>query len=348
MSASIYDVESKGFLPADDPVIDVEREEFVSFNLLMRDLPRLLEVCEDINYAIANYTPRLLEGFQAVKSQLSAEEKIALRRDLAFLRAACVKANCKKGRDGADVPESVAAPLEELSREAGVQPTLNYYLYILNNFWRPDPQTSRCLGNMRMIRRFTCQIDEEWFATIHWIYDLLAGEMMEKIIHCHEFAVNNDVEWFVCSMNDIAAIGQKMTGVLLRLGDACHPILYFNNIRPYQRATADCEIGAQNPFYRVLDVCFGVQLDKKAAASYRSICRQYFTPKQIDCVKNFEAVPPLARLAVDLKDERAYRAYNYAAEAAEQIKNIQKNLFRVYVYDRQMEQDGGGMAPLRP
>ena len=146
----------RGFLPENDPTCYVQGTD--DLNEVLVYLPYHFKSGKIRE--LANKLPRLWESLDF--NSLSTGELRSLRRDYGFLAAAYHFARDREKSNY--LPDTIAIPLYRLSQLLGVQrPTLSYFSYALDNWWRPNPNLPIQLDNLRTLRHFVYTMDEEWF-----------------------------------------------------------------------------------------------------------------------------------------------------------------------------------------
>ena len=177
------------FLPLGDPIFGVSRWLCLRpLDELMSSLHKLIETT-DVSHAVMHYLWNFESDFYEIWHLLTINEKIALRRDLAILEAVICNTD---GASDARALSIIRPVLCKLSVEASAVSELTYNLYVLNNFRRINPKEPRKMGNLRMIRRFTNLIDEEWLIIIHCACAVLAEQLLEEMGKCHDSVVSDD------------------------------------------------------------------------------------------------------------------------------------------------------------
>jgi len=297
-------VKSRVFLPPEDPIVEYRRAGLSVLNQVMFDLPELIEVC-DVASAIDKWLGRFSVIFQEIKHLLSDREKTALRRDLMFLDSIVTNTDAK---------EMITPVLQELLQEENAVQELTYNLYVLNNFRRIDLEKPRKLSNLRMIRRFTNSIDEEWFVMTHCACAALAEQLVEEVMLCLNSAFANNGFEVACRLHTISNYEIKMAEDLERVYDACDLQNFSECVFPFLKGF-NLE---ENPLFQILDAFYGVQHSDKSRGALKAI-RRRMSPSQIRAIEIVEAMRcPVHDLFTDYSIRSAF---NRAVEGFCLIRN---------------------------
>ena len=73
------------------------------------------------------------------------------------------------------LPKWLSMPWLLVSQALGRRPMLDYAGCVLNNWERIDPERPLKPSNLRLLRRFTGLVDEEWFFKTHIIIEVGLG-----------------------------------------------------------------------------------------------------------------------------------------------------------------------------
>lgn len=305
-------VKSRVFLPPEDPVVIYKKECLKEFNQLMIHLPEFI-VSGKLAWEIDHHLGYMPHWFGGVKNVLTDNEKVALRRDLAFLQSAlrnseeCFDKSC------------ISKILTELSEEEGTAPELSYHLYVLNNFQRKDSLFSRELGNLKSVRRFTSLVDEEWFILTHLACALYGEQLLEHIIKCLDIMDSgNSVNVVGIYLRNINLILEQIQRRLDRLHEACSPAVFRDKVFPYMSRFEPEE----NPLLHILDAFYGVSHGEAGVNECIKNARKYMTLNQVRCVELIEAVSPIRNFIQKSDNQVLQRLFNRGMMSLVSIRGI--------------------------
>jgi indoleamine 2,3-dioxygenase len=218
----------RGFLPAEDPLIEFPREsELAALDRLGRDLPSLLHENSFRAWARELRIPPLPER------PLSLPETRLYYVRLGFLASAYVN---QVGQEPATVlPHNIAVPLCALCRRLDRPPILSYDGYALFNWKKFDPAGPIALGNIDTIQNFVHLYDEHWFILVHVEIEALAAGTLSAIEAGARALAAGDESGLGAAVASLAQALWAQVETLRRIPEKMDPALYYKTFRPYIR-----------------------------------------------------------------------------------------------------------------
>lgn len=159
----------------------------------------------------------------------------ALFRDYSFLLSAYILEPCDinwrksneygLGRDR--VPKSVAIPISILAAKQGSRPFMEYsYSYAPNNYKKIDPQEECIFDNMRAVRMFAGNEDENGFMMVHVAMGNYSGRLVKHVEETIEAAKNRDREAFNKALVNVNQTSNIINSVFSTMWYRSRPAAY--------------------------------------------------------------------------------------------------------------------------
>jgi indoleamine 2,3-dioxygenase len=309
--------ETRGFLPADDPI---------------RELP---PACADWQSLAAELPKRLLTGSvrRAVRSLAPFDPGAvpdgpplrAAMRALSFLAHAYVW----EGPGPADrLPAALAVPWCGLAERLGRPPVLSYASYALDNWRRLEPAGPLALDNLCLLQNFLGGLDEDWFVTVHVAIEAAAAPILRSVGPALAAAAACDGAALEAQLEPIAGALEEVVRLLGRMPERCDPVVYYRRVRPFihgwknhpdlpdglvyegvarfggepQRLRG--ETGAQSAIVPVLDALLGVPHADDPLRAYLDEMRGYMPPAHRAFLAAVEGAGPLRPAVQALRGDR--------------------------------------------
>ena len=215
---------SRGFLSANDPIIELPRA-FTALDQFGAELPKLL-AAEAVGKQVRNLPIFDLSG---------ANREIAERAMMlySFIGQAYVWEEWRENKPRGIIPTNIAVPWYALAEMLGREPILSYASYALYNWRRIEKKGHVVLGNICLLQNFYGGLDEEWFILPHVAIEreailiVLSGTLMMESVRKKDM---DGTTSFLGSMR----IGLKnVNEVMSRMPDGCDPYIYYNRVRPF-------------------------------------------------------------------------------------------------------------------
>mmetsp|Transcript_106953 Transcript_106953/g.255238 ORF Transcript_106953/g.255238 Transcript_106953/m.255238 type:complete len:1036 (-) Transcript_106953:117-3224(-) len=302
-----WSVDVRGFLPSMDPVktlpppwdavislcdvlpsVTIQR----SWTHVVLDLPSTMD---DVNEALEELTEGELECLHSalgyvclayVHSVVDVYEK-----NVAFNIVGTSEEITK-------LPDWLAAPYLGVSRRLDRQPMLDYAGCVLNNWERLDPKGPIKPSNVRLLRRFTGLIDEEWFFKTHIIIESEGGHVAGALKSISAAMRNNDLHNLLQELHLLEEALWRLASVCLPIMFArsphdhkllCEPFMFFFRLRPYitsvtmemcgQRYSLSGPSGAMSTILPAVDALLGI---RNTSAELREAVKTFegYVPKE--------------------------------------------------------------------
>lgn len=196
------------------------------------------------------------------------------------------------------VPDWLAAPYLAVSRRVDRQPMLDYAGCVLNNWERLDPNGPIKPSNVRLLRRFTGLIDEEWFFKTHIIIESEGGHVAGALKSISAAMRDNDLHNLLQELHLLEEALWRLASVCLPIMFArspqdhkllCEPFMFFSRLRPYitsvtmemcgQRYSLSGPSGAMSTILPAVDALLGI---RNTSAELREAVKRFegYVPKE--------------------------------------------------------------------
>lgn len=211
-----------GFLPTQDPLqtLPENYELHKKLNHLARNIPQLLAKkqlraeIDALNQAFKEETLLL---------QCQKEKNIALLILTMLAQAYIWEDRLKPAKV---IPKVIANNLEILCQPQKRFPILTYSDYVLNNWYRVNPELGITLDNIEPIITLTGTKDEKWFIKIHIAIEATCAPALHAIHQMYR-APEQAIE----HLNTIATTLDEAGKILVRMKEQCDPSIFYNELR---------------------------------------------------------------------------------------------------------------------
>ena len=349
----------RGFLPKEDPIINLEGKQFQGLNEIMQSLPHYFMTGRIRG---AHYIHKLPEWDI---DQLNDREARALQRDLSFAAAAFYHAHNHKPAYA--LPQHYSVPLYKLAQRFQTKPTLSYYSYALTNFCRPNPDKPISLENIRIIRNFVNVLDEQWFIMVHVVIEAQAEWLINGILKAYEglFITKNSTDVFTGLFMIERALA-KMHEIMLQMPVACNPFVYYYQVRqqimPFKNLIFNYvpeykflpqsfiagETGAQSCIVPMLDAFFGIKHAKTEGFDFVREMRNYMPREHLDFIDSLEQGPSVRDAVIATKNNECH--FNNGVKSLYNFRKLHFQYADDYIFQFKDKEEkkgtGGTPAPV--
>lgn len=188
----------------------------------------------------------------------------------------------------------LALPLWELSERTGIDPTMAYWLYGLNNKRVKNPTLPKTPDNFEPFYTFTGSETEKWFLAVHHGAEVLLAQANNCLLKAyflsrykHEALLTN----LVTHLNNAAVYSTQAVDVLKRMRERLDPFAYFQEVRMFYAFPRNVifvgveklagipqnfegETGGGSAAHHLIDAIFGIRHRKSSRAYIRARRRQ--------------------------------------------------------------------------
>lgn len=281
----------RGFLPAEDPVVELPLR-FGVLHELASELPKRL---------LTGKLRSAVEGLPVLDmTSLSRDgDRRCAMRMLSFLAHAYVWG---EPEPAVRLPASLARPWCQVADALGRPPVLSYASYALDNWRRIDRNGPIAIDNIEILQNFLGGADEDWFILNHVEIEALAAPIVASLEPAWESLDKEDEDGLCTCLAVIAAALQRMFATLQRIPEYCDPYIYFRRVRPFIHGWKDQpalprglvyggvpafsespqsfrgETGAQSTIVPLIDALLGVAHESDPLRIYLDELRTYMPP----------------------------------------------------------------------
>lgn len=221
----------RGFLPSRAPLIVPMDPDLAILATICAELPFCIAE-QSVVALVASHTDNLNRACNALKEDKCEDELECCHALYSYIVCAfALEANI--------IPSCLATGFCECARRLNRRPMLDYSGCVLYNWELIDPNAAFEPANVRMLRRFTGLIDEEWFFKTHLIIEAAAGPAIAAIADGSAAVEHNDVNKLA---HALAAVEHSF-GIVAReklplmferdgWGALCDYSLFFHRLRP--------------------------------------------------------------------------------------------------------------------
>jgi indoleamine 2,3-dioxygenase len=359
---------TRGFLPEQDPLVELRSAKFQPWERAAASLPKLL--VSDQTRAVIDQLP----PFDPSPLKTPAELERAMMI-LSYLGHAYVWGG---GEPVDRIPAGLAVPWHTVATRLGRPPVLSYPSYALHNWRRLDPNRGVELGNIALLQNFWGGADEEWFILVHVDIEARAAAAISAIQPAQDAAVAHDAPGLARHLNRIGDALDGMLKTLARMPELCDPYIYYHRVRPYIHGWNNNpalpngliyegvseyngrgqhfrgETGAQSAIVPSLDAVLGVTHEPGLLFDYLMEMRQYMTPAHRAFIEHLEQRGPVVREVALNSDARTRDAYNRCVQVVQQFRKMHLDYAARYIH-QQAQRDsanptavGTGGTPFMP
>ena len=296
----------RGFLPAQDPVLELPRE-FARWDEIARDLPKLLAAgrARAALAALPVLDPATLPAGGPLRRAMLV---------LSYFGHACVWGGAEPA--GA-IPAPVAVPWCAVAARIGRPPVLSYASYALDNWRRIDAGGPLELGNLAIVQNFLGGADEDWFILVHLEIEARAASVLRELGPATACAKADDEHGLARRLETIASGIESLCRSLGRMPELCDPYVYYRRVRPYIHGWKDHpllpegvvyegvtalggrpqrlrgETGAQSGIVPTIDAALGVEHAGDPLRAYLAEMRDYMPPRHRAFLEALESAPSI-------------------------------------------------------
>lgn len=270
----------RGFLPAEDPVVELPAGP--PWQFITTHAPALA-LTDHLRARVAELPPFPLENLHTI-----AESRRAYVA-LAFLAALYVHAPRQPPVDR--LPRALAVPLHETAARLGLPPILTYAAQSLYNWRRVDPHGPIEPENLLLLNGFQGGQDETWFITIHTTIEAAAAPALQALRTGQRAVVKGDAATLRDALTRMGHTLEVMMRLLRRMDERCDPYVYYHRVRPYMFGWQDegllyegvaeeplrvrGETGAQSSIIPAIDAGLGVTHPEDEMRQYLEEMHRY-------------------------------------------------------------------------
>ncbi len=290
---SKYDVDPiRGFLPAEDPLIDLP-PAFAEWNRLANELPYLV-LTSRVRRALADFeTPDL------ALLQTTAE----LERAMQILCALGMAYIWTEEPAITRVPAPLAVPWAAVAARLGRPPIVTHATVVLNNWRRIDPNDGIHADNLACIQHFMGGMDEQWFFTATAALEGIGAPALLPLAQAKAAAAQGDTATVTTLLTSVNQIFMDVNAALLRIYEKCEPFIFYTRIRPFLTGWDKDGIifegvsneplklhggsAAQSSLIQAFDAGLGIEHLHPETQPFLLLMRDYMPPKHRRFVEDF-------------------------------------------------------------
>lgn len=220
-----------GFLPSRAPLVVPMDPDLAILATICAELPFCISE-QSVVALVASHTHDLNRACNALKEDKSEDELECCHALYSYIV-------CAFALENKLIPICLAAGFCECARRLNRRPMLDYSGCVLYNWELIDPNAGFEPANVRMLRRFTGLIDEEWFFKTHLIIEAAAGPAINAIADGSAAVEHHDVNKLAHALAAVEAFFGTVAREKLPLmferddrGALCDYSLFFHRLRP--------------------------------------------------------------------------------------------------------------------
>jgi indoleamine 2,3-dioxygenase len=337
----------RGFLPAQDPLIQLPKE-FDAWEALAQRLPKLL-VSDQVRRRIVDL-PRF--PIEAINDYRERERAMLL---LSYLGHAYVWGGL---RPALVLPARLAVPWHQVAESLGRPPVLSYSSYALHNYFRFDESREIECGNLGLIQNFLGGIDEEWFILIHVEIERKAAAAISRLDPCLNAAEAGEAEQLEALLSQVESSLRSMHATLRRMPEWCEPFIYYHRVRPYIHGWKNHpdipegviyegvdsyggrpqkfrgETGAQSAIVPALDAMLGVKHNEDMLSVYLQEMRTYMPPAHRAFIESIERRIPVRAFIQQAGRRELTSVFNACVDALEDFRSLHFECAAAYIFQQ--------------
>ncbi|MDF2691299.1 MAG: hypothetical protein K0S29_1154 [Gammaproteobacteria bacterium] len=229
--------QGRGFLPGNDPVLDIDHGGFRELTALSRQIPKLL--AENRLVDTLDQMPQLpkLPNNCSNMSLLERAYSIAVSIVHAYI--------IEKGGDRDTnknpvlVPKKLSIWLKEASDLIGRYPTQTYETYILQNYERINAEAGYVLENLRPLVTYTDTSGEAWFIIMHVVSEHLGGHVLMHYAKLANLSELSFEDRNAVLLDTLTQMNTALVKLVSHLNNMRHGISgwdFFFKLRPYLKS----------------------------------------------------------------------------------------------------------------
>lgn len=338
---------TRGFLPIQDPDTRLTLgERFEILDQIGHDLPSLLLEPEFRSYMRGQILPEW--------PHRNIPPKLLPQAQLYYLRLGFI-ASGYINQIGQPVthslPANIARPLCLIADLLARPPMLSYDGYALYNWKRFDRDKAVALGNIDTVQNFVHLYDEHWFILVHVEIEALAAQIIDAMITLEHENGFNRREAVDNSLQQIAAVLDKILNVLRRIPEKMSDELYFSRFRPYIGQFHDVvyesmgqvvnfrgETGAQSSVMPMLVEFMKIPHQPNRLINHLKDMRHYMPKAHVVWLDEVHAMP-------DIRSVASPEYFNQVLEKMAEFREVHYHWAIKYIARRGNDQHGTGGTP---
>lgn len=335
----------RGFLPAQDPALELPRD-FGIWDEVASELPKRL---------LAGNIRRAL-GSLPVISPESLAAGAPLRRAMLLLSYLGHGYVWGEAEPADHVPASIAVPWCAVASRLGRPPVLSYASYALDNWRLLDRSGALELGNLAIAQNFLGGADEDWFILVHVEIEARAAGILARVGPATAAASRGESNSLIEHLAGIAAGIESLCETLQRMPEFCDPYIYYRRVRPYihgwknhpllphgvvyegvtslgeRPQSLRGETGAQSGVVPVLDAALGVAHADDPLRAYLLEMRDYMPPRHRAFLEAVEAAPSIRDAVIACGSQDVREAYNECLRWLEAFRSTHLDYAARYIH----------------
>lgn len=258
LQEKMWDVGERGFLPAMDPVKDLPApwDELVKIMDYVPSFSVQGRFREAADSELQDHLPKSWAQIQKATKNLTEGELECLHSVLGYACLAYLHSPpdiyeqdvdesiniMGRPTDTDTLPVWLSRPWICVSEKLGRRPMLDYAGCVLNNWERIDPETPLKPSNLRLLRRFTGLVDEEWFFKTHIVIEAEGSHVVSSLVAIRNALRTNNERNLLEELRSLEENLWRLSSVCLPIMFArspqdhsllCDPFLFFFRLRNY-------------------------------------------------------------------------------------------------------------------
>lgn len=329
----------RGFLPAEDPAVELDDPQLSRLDEVGRDLPSLL-MKPDFRDFVEKLDVPFWPDDRRDADSLPQMRLYYVR--LGFLASAFV--NQVGQPSSSRLPANVAAPLCHVCGLLNRPPILSYDGYALYNWKRFDPSGPIALGNIDTLQSFVHLYDEHWFILVHVEIEAIAAEILAAVVEIQNALSSGggtegaQTPALNAALDAIAEAVNRQVDVLRRIPERMSPSLYYATFRPYIRffenvvyegvqhspANFRGETGAQSSIIPSLVALMKIPHQASLLTNHLADMRNFMPAEHRTVIEEIEAIP-------DFRDVADAGPFNAVLDAMAAFREVHLGWAQEYI-----------------
>lgn len=356
---SDYDIsEQHGFMPSYEPGSVELPEAFTEFEVLARELPRLITTGH-VRSILANM-PML--DVDALIPELSTPQIHRAVQIFSFLSHAYIW--CDKEEAARILPKTLAVPFYKLTKHLGQPPVLIYYYYTLHNWTLLAEDQPPMLGNIMMLQNFAGGLDEDWFVLVHIEIEYHAARALRAIPGILSAVDAGDDAAVIAGLKEIDAAWDDMYATMERMLENCDPHTYYHRVRPWIHGWKNNpalpegliyegvdefggkpqqyrgQTGSQSSIVPTMDALFSISHENDPLREYLIEMLGYMPPKHVEFIKAVEEKSSLRAYAQQSSNEELKKLYSACVDQVAKFRSLHLHYAAEYINKQARDADG--------
>ncbi len=282
---SKYDVDPvRGFLPAEDPLIDLP-PAFAEWNRLANALPYLV-LTSRVRSTLATFESPDLDLLQTdAELERALQILCALGMAYIWIEAPAITR----------LPANIAVPWATVAERLGRPPIITHASVVLHNWRRIDPNDGIHADNLACIQHFMGGMDEQWFFTATAALEGIGAPALLPLAQAKDAAANGDIAQVTALLTTVSQVFADVNAALLRIYEKCEPFIFYTRIRPFLTGWDKTGIifegvsaeplklhggsAAQSTLIQAYDAALGIEHLHPETQPFLLLMRDYMPPK---------------------------------------------------------------------